>query len=425
MTAGGNIPHPSFRIRPSVDPPPTPPTLPDLMAVDHLPSKAAGPGSYVNRALFILLIALTVVLFPPLAERKPWHDSFATYFIAIVLEAVPYILVGSLLAGLIELFMPATLLPKLAKRLGLFGIPVTAVVAPAFPACECGVLAVARGLMRKGLPLPHTVTYLIAGPIMNPTVLFTTWLAFQDARYPILRAVGALFVAIIVGYILWRMDPRKILLPKVSDSLAKGDDGHGHDHQHGDGCADDCHDHTAPMVNLGAALKKPGAAVAMDVTAPVVAKTPRRSLRQTMGQLSANVIDHFLEMAAFFLMGVFIAAAMKTYLGSAGFSDVASSVILAPLAMMLLAFILSLCAEADAFVAASFSEFSLAALLAFLVFGPMFDIKLLLMYRVVFRSWFIFAIAGAMAVLVLIYVLALVPLLDAGLTAIGIGRGAL
>jgi uncharacterized membrane protein YraQ (UPF0718 family) len=399
------------------------------MAVDHLPSQAAGPGSYVNRVLFLLLIGLTVVLFPPLAERKPWHDSFATYFIAIVLEAVPYILIGSLLAGLIELFMPATLLPRLAKRLGLFGIPATAMAAPAFPACECGVLAVARGLMRKGLPLPHTVTYLIAGPIMNPTVLFTTWLAFQDARYPILRALGALFVAVIVGYLLWRMDPRKILLPKVSESLAKGDDGHGHDHdhshQHGDACADDCHDHPAPLVNLGAALKKPGAAVVMDVTAPVAPKKTRRSFRQTMGQLSANVIDHFLEMAAFFLMGVFIAAAMKTYFGSAGFSDVASSVILAPLAMMLLAFILSLCAEADAFVAASFSEFSLAALLAFLVFGPMFDIKLLLMYRVVFRSWFIFAIAGAMAVLVLVYVLALVPLLDAGLTSMGIGRGTL
>ncbi|HEX3135294.1 MAG TPA: permease, partial [Planctomycetota bacterium] len=141
-------------------------------------------------------------------------------------------------------------------------------------------------------------------------------------------------------------------------------------------------------------------------------------------QLSAHVIDHFLEMAAFFLMGVFIAAAMKTWFGSAGFADVATSVILAPLAMMMLAFIFSLCAEADAFVAASFTEFSLPALMAFLVFGPMFDIKLLLMYRVVFRSWFIFAIALAMMALVLIYVLALVPMLDAGLLGLGIGRSA-
>lgn len=151
-----------------------------------------------------------------------------------------------------------------------------------------------------------------------------------------------------------------------------------------------------------------------------------------MGQLSAHVIDHFLEMAAFFLMGVFIAAAMKTWYPTENLTLVATSVLLAPLAMMLMAFILSLCAEADAFVAASFTEFSRAtlpmaspALLAFLVFGPMFDIKLLLMYRVVFRTWFIAAIALAMAVLVLVYVLALVPVLDQTLTGMGIGRGAL
>lgn len=396
-----------------------------------LAPQASGAGSYVNRALFLLLIAATVLLFPPLAERKPWHDSFATYFIAIVLEAVPYILIGSLIAGLIELFMPASLLPRMTKRLGLLGIPATALVAPVFPACECGVLAVARGLMRKGLPLPHTVTYLLAGPIMNPTVLFTTWLAFQDARYPILRALGALFVAVSVGFLLWRMDPRRILLAKVSDSLARGDDPHhghdhhghdhhGHDHQHDDCCDQDACGKPAATVNLGAALKQPGV-----TAAAVPAKaTPRRPLRQTLGQLSAHVIDHFLEMAAFFLMGVFIAAAMKTWFGTSGFSDVAASFLLGPLAMMLMAFILSLCAEADAFVAASFSEFSLPALMAFLVFGPMFDIKLLLMYRVVFRSWFIGAIAVAMAVLVLIYVLALVPLLNAGLLELGIGKGA-
>lgn len=421
------------------------------MAADPtLASKAAGTGTYVNRALFILLIGASLLMFGPWMPRQDWQNTFATYFISIVLEAVPYILIGSLLAGLIELFLPAALLPRLTKRLGLLGIPATAVVAPIFPACECGVLAVARGLLRKGLPLPHTVTYLLAGPIMNPTVLFTTWLAFQDARYPILRALGALFVAVIVGLVIWRVDPRKILLPRISDSLDKGDDHahHGHDHQQGGGCDDGCREPapTTPM-NLGAALKAPGvmpATVTSDSSAPgealsAVTATPtaapvpqkrRRPLSQTMGQLSAHVIDHFLEMAAFFLMGVFIAAAMKTWYPTEDLTLVAASVILAPLAMMLMAFILSLCAEADAFVAASFTEFSRAtapmvspALIAFLVFGPMFDIKLLLMYRVVFRSWFIIAIALAMAVLVLVYVLALVPALDNALTGLGIGRG--
>ncbi|MBA3939175.1 MAG: permease, partial [Planctomycetes bacterium] len=191
-------------------------------AAAPLATRLAGGGTpLANRMLFLGLILTTLALFPPLAAHRPWHDSFTTYFIAIVLESVPYILIGSLVGGLIEVFLPATVLPRLVARLGILGIPVTALAAPAFPACECGVLAVARGLMRKGLPLPHTITYLLAGPILNPTVLFTTWLAFRDhgALYPVLRACGALVVAVAFGFALRRVDPRRILLPHILAGL--------------------------------------------------------------------------------------------------------------------------------------------------------------------------------------------------------------
>jgi uncharacterized membrane protein YraQ (UPF0718 family) len=140
------------------------------------------------------------------------------------------------------------------------------------------------------------------------------------------------------------------------------------------------------------------------------------------------VLDHFLEMAAFFLMGVFIAAAMKTYFGNGAFESIADNAFLAPLAMMLTAFILSLCAEADAFVAASFKDLfpvgaQMEPLMAFLVFGPMFDIKLFLMYRLVFRTSFIIAIAGVLTALTMIYVLFLVPLLNTFMLSLGIGTG--
>jgi uncharacterized protein len=391
-----------------------------------LPTSPENSGLLVNRLLFFGLIAFTILFFPPLATRQAWHETFSTYFIAIVLEAVPYILIGSLIAGIIELFMPASLLPRLTKKLGLLGIPATAVVAPAFPACECGVLAVARGLMRKGLPLPHTITYLLAGPILNPTVLFTTWLAFQDARYPILRGIGGLFVAITVGFIIYRISAKRILLPSVEASLQR--------QQEQADCDAGCN--TPASLNLGAALKN-SAVIPKSISLPVAPTPavspvivlgkakPRRSIAATLGQLSSHVIDHFLEMAAFFLLGVFIAAAMKTYFGNAVFDSLAANIILAPLAMMATAFILSLCAEADAFVAASFTQFSIAAQMAFLVFGPMFDIKLFLMYRLVFRTSFIIAIALALTILTLIYVLVAVPFLDQLLLSFGIGRAAL
>jgi hypothetical protein len=371
----------------------------------------------LNHLLFGTLLLITAATFPPLAAHRPWHDTFATYFIAIVLESVPYILLGSLIGGLIEVFMPATLLPRLVRTLGVAGIPATALIAPAFPACECGVLAVARGLMRKGLPLPHTVTYLLAGPVLNPTVLFTTWLAFQDWRYPLLRAIGALFVAVVMGYLMLRIDPRKALLPGLLGAHPGGD---GHDHAHGDECGHDhCaepghrHGHGAAAVTAAAALPTlalrgavpaalpalPGGAAPQPAKAPAMAR-----LRGTLGHLSAQVIDHFLDMAAFFLMGVFIASAMKTAWGNQGFAAIGNGALLGPIAMMVAAFVLSLCAEADAFIAASFTEFTLPSHMAFLVFGPMFDIKLFLMYRAVFRGWFIAVLAAGIAVLVGIYV---------------------
>src|SRR5258708_5192139 len=74
---------------------------------------------------------------------------------------------GVAAGGLIENLLPDTILPNLARRMGRFGIPAVALGAGVLPTCECGVVSVARGLMRKGLPTAHTVTYLLAAPILN------------------------------------------------------------------------------------------------------------------------------------------------------------------------------------------------------------------------------------------------------------------
>jgi uncharacterized membrane protein YraQ (UPF0718 family) len=393
----------------------------------------------VNQVLFAAVLIAAICCFPPLAPVQAWQSSFATYAIAIILESMPYILVGSLMGGLIDVLLPVALLPRMVRALGPFAIPATALISPAFPACECGVLAVARGLMRKGLPLPHTVTYLLAGPILNPTVLFTTWLAFRDWRYPVLRAVGALFVAILAGFLMTRVDARRALLPALLTPV--GGPGHdpaapGHDccadvagapipapvqalarhalvrnpSGHGVGHADLPHLGRVRMVSVPAGtLSAPMPAMAtfsISQQRPVPARAAR-----LLGQLSAQVINHFLDMAGFFLIGVFIASAMKTFVGAEVFATMGHGAFFGPLAMMAAAFVLSLCAEADAFIAASFTEFSLPAHMSFLVFGPMFDIKLLLMYRAVFRGWFIMALAGGIAILVGIYVAVLECLL--------------
>lgn len=339
----------------------------------------------VDRVLFIVLLAVVVLTFPPLAERAPWHGSFATYVHAIVLEAFPYLLLGSLLAGIIEWVLPPDLLPRLARRLGPLGLPATIAMAPLMPVCECGVLPVARSLLGKGLPLPHTVAFLLAAPILNPTVLLTTFLAFQDWRYPALRALGAVVVALAVGALVWRLGARFVLVGSLQPAPV--------------------------MPRLGGIMRQSGKAtfakskLVSAVLAPAPAAPRALTVRERIGGLSRHVIDHFLDMAGYFLIGVFIAAAMKTFLGT-HLDQLGDGALVAPLAMMGTAFILSLCAEADAFVCASFVEFDLPAKIAFLVFGPMFDIKLLLMYRTVFTARFILLLAVALVVLVEGYALA-------------------
>ncbi len=337
-----------------------------------------------DRLLFIVLLAVVALTFPPLAGKAAWHSSFATYVHAIVLEAFPYLLIGSLIAGVVEWLLPADLLPRLARRLGPLGLPATIAMAPLMPVCECGVLPVARSLLGKGLPLPHTVAFLLAAPILNPTVVLTTWLAFQDWRYPVLRVAGAIIVALAMGALVARLGAGFVLVETLRPAPA--------------------------MPSLGSLTRAAGRSVfaksrispaVFATAAPMARKVP---LRARLGGLATQVIDHFLDMAGYFLVGVFIAAAMKTFLGT-HLDSLGGGTVVAPLAMMGTAFVLSLCAEADAFVCASFVEFALPAKVAFLVFGPMFDIKLLLMYRKVFTGRFILLLSGVLVVLVEAYAL--------------------
>lgn len=342
----------------------------------------------LDRVLFIGLLLTVICTFPPAGAAAEWQQSFATYVHAIVLEAFPYLLLGALLAGLIEWVLPADFLPRFARRLGPFGLPATIALAPLTPVCECGVVPIARSLLAKGLPLPHTVAYLLAAPIMNPTVILTTWLAFQDWHYPVFRIVGAVLVACAVGALVAKLGPGRVLLAHLIPEPA--------------------------MPTFGRLLKGTtagGNRVLLPRTGLHAVRIasrvpPKGSLRQRLSRLSTQVLDHFLDMAGYFLVGVFIAAAMKTFLGT-HLDALGTGTVSGPFTMMVTAFVLSLCAEADAFVAAGFSEFSLPAKIAFLVFGPMFDIKLLLMYRQVFRGRFIIILAVSLIALVQLYALAI------------------
>lgn len=372
-------------------------------AITRRPGYADLSGSWFTAAL---LSALALMLFFPWpGPPAAWQATFAAYFIAIVLQSVPYILLGALISGLMEQLLPSSWLPRLTGKLGFLGLPAIALLSPLFPTCECGVVSIGRGLLRKGLPLPHTLTYLLAAPIINPTVLFTTYLAFQDWRYPVLRALGGFLVSILVGAIFLRRRPEEIFRPEFLSELPPVQPG--------------AHVTQAPAsAPAGLSFKRPQApqrlaeafavggpgAAGAAASAAAVQPRPRQSLISRVSHLAGHIRGDFLEMTVFFLMGVFIASAMKTFIDPGILTRLGQGPVSGPSVMMSLAFVLSLCAEADAYPAASFSEFRIPAHMAFLVLGPMLDIKLLLMYRTVFRPRFIALFALAIVLGVALYV---------------------
>ncbi|OSM04914.1 permease [Magnetofaba australis] len=300
-----------------------------------------------------------------------WRENFSAYFISICLEAGPFMLLGAVTAALIEVFAPANLLPRLARRLGVLGIPAAALAAPLLPVCECGVVPVFRKLINKGLPLPHAIAYLLAAPIFNPIVLTGTWIAYyRDPLYPFLRGLGGLSVALAVALLI------AMLLGLRSRFKARADGAHALEHGHDDGaCCAHGHEH---------------------------APSPGR-----LQQLLRHAQEDFQEMAPYFLFGAFLAACLKTFVDQTVLFDLGDGDAAGAAAMMALAFVLSLCSEADAFVSASFVEFNVAAHMGFLVLGPMLDIKLLVMYRSVFSGRFILLLASAVIAGVSAYVWAL------------------
>jgi uncharacterized membrane protein YraQ (UPF0718 family) len=209
----------------------------------------------------------------------------------------------------------------------------------AFPVCECGSVPVARRLAAKGLAPSAAVTFMLAAPILNPIVIISTMVAYRgrDILWQMVlgRAGLGLICAVAVGWVIGNKSKEDLLRPRP------GDDGE--------------HVHAGNRVSA----------------------------------FFSHLTGDFLFMGRYLVFGAMVAGAMQTFVPQSFIGAVAGTPILDLLAMMLLAFVLSLCSESDAFVAASFVQFGVGAQLAFLVFGPMVDTKLGFLYRGTFNRGFL------------------------------------
>lgn len=286
-------------------------------------------------------------------SRIPALQNFILVFSSLLIEAVPFVLLGALVSAFIEVFVPVSVFEKLTALPRPLQLPASALAGFAFPVCECGSVPVARRLAAKGLAPSAAVTFMLAAPILNPVVIASTFVAYRGRESLWAMVLGraglGLLAAVAVGWVIGSRSKGEILRARPATDT-------DHHHEHG---------------------SKAGA---------------------FFGHLSGD----FVFMGRYLVLGAAVAATLQTFVPQTVIGSVAGAPVISLLAMMGLAFLLSLCSESDAFVAASFVQFGVGAQLAFLVFGPMVDTKLGFLYTATFSKGFFRTVVVAVAAVTLV-----------------------
>lgn len=321
------------------------------MAVEVTPPRTIAPRAPAKgRSGAVVLLALgtaAVVVRAIAPAHVAWLQNLLIVFASLLVEAMPFILLGAAVSAAIEVFVPASAFERLGRLPRPLQLPAAAAAGMAFPVCECGSVPVARRLASKGLDPAAAITFMLAAPIVNPVVIASTFVAYRGRDTLWVMVIGRLalgfIVAMVVGWVMGALRGDELLKPRPGyiDLRETGED--------------------EPRFN----------------------------------RFISHLTGDFVFMARFLIVGAAIAAAVQTFIPQSIVDGVARLPVLSLVAMMALAFLMSLCSESDAFVAASFVAFGPAAQLAFLVSGPMIDMKLVALYLGTYRKGFLLTSAIA------------------------------
>ncbi|MCS6976692.1 MAG: permease [Gemmatales bacterium] len=362
-------------------------------------------------------------------------DRFFVIFTSIVYEALPFIIIGALISGTLEELLPQQFLARVIPKRRSLAIAISALMGMVFPMCECGIVPVMRRLLGKGLPLSCAIAYMLAAPIINPVVIGSTWAAFSGDRSKkdglsslemvtfrvSMGFITAFVAASVVEAVARRRNINDLILiapraknPHFADAVTKQET---HQHVHGDGPRPHHHEHhraaghaspkhgeepsslqefgSSSPDPVGGVAVKTGSATQQQVvenTGTNSANGPRRSVLQRVINISDTALHDFVDITTFLILGAILASLFQTLRIIDYLPVLEANPLVAIPVMMLVAVILCLCSEADAFVVANMIPIPLGGKLSFLVLGPMMDIKLYLMYTRVFRTRLIWTI---------------------------------
>ncbi len=289
-------------------------------------------------------------------------NDFAFSFLSVLFEGVPFLLLGSIISGLVDVFVSSERIQRMMPKNSAAAIGISGLLGLIFPMCECGSVIVIRRFIKKGLPLSSAVTYMLAAPIVSPLVALSTFAAFKGQNPWVMTSLRlgiGFLLAVTVGFIVHRMRAATLLQPSALAPVP-----------------------AARRAGLSVSATPDGPQ--QDFSSLVATASMPKKLLLAVQSATAD----FLDVAFYLIIGVAIASVFNTAVKQEVILPLATNPPLAIVSLMGLAALLALCSTTDAFIAATFTTFPFAAKLGFLLFGPMFDLKLFWLYGMVFkRRW--------------------------------------
>lgn len=299
-------------------------------------------------------------------------QDLSIIFISILLEALPFILLGVLISSIIQVFVSDELIQKIIPKNPILGALVGVLMGLFIPTCDCAVIPVARRLIKKKVPLNVAITFMLASPIINPVVIIATIYSFNGTipSMVLFRSLLGIIIAIVIGFVMSLLQKNdKVLLDNNKCSCDHDHcDCHNHEHEH-----EHHHNHeNNKIVNKILYVLK-----------------------------HAN--SEFFDIIKYLIIGALIASCAQVFIPRDILQYLAQNSVISIIVFMLFAYLISLCSTSDSFVAKTFvNEFSNKSILAFLLLGPMIDIKNTIVLIGNFDKKFVLKLIGLIFLLIFI-----------------------
>ncbi|MBD2528719.1 permease [Nostoc flagelliforme FACHB-838] len=335
-----------------------------------------------------------------------------TIFLSLLVEAMPFLLLGVLFSSLLLFFVDERKLVEKMPKNPLLGALVGSMIGFLFPVCECGNVPVARRFLIQGVPTPVAIGFLLAAPTINPIVIWSTWTAFRDQpEIVVLRVVFSLAIATIIGFVFsFQKDLNPIVQPAIARYMKFNPPAQPQTKRRGKRYQVEQEATVPNLLQSGTYILGGKASIPMridpNLVPPTLISTSDKPLAAKLRLVVDNSIQELRELGGVMILGSAIAAAIQVLAPRELILSLGAGPITSIVVMLILAVVVSICSTVDSFFALSFaSTFSSGSLLAFLVFGPMIDIKSVGLMLSIFKPKTIFYLFALAAQLTFVFTL--------------------